>query len=139
MIKSGFNKLVALAMPWPPSAPEFVGLCKPSKEDFGIPDQQEAWSGVDRYRRNKKYQPTPFEYALFRNLSREFFDLDRLTVDAHRKRIGVVYQALSKRVMAGEALEDAPVLVEDKNKAARKQVSKESAKRHLENIKTLLS
>lgn len=138
MIKRGLSKLVELRLEWPPSAPQFAGLCHPSAEDLGIPEQDAVWSEISHYRRNKRYRPSPFAYALFMDVGRALYEIDRLPTEKHRKRVATYYKALVKRVMDGEELQDAPVLVESK-KPDNKPSSKEHAAKQIEKLRAMLS
>lgn len=137
MINHGFKKLVNKRIEWPPSAPEFAGLCELSAEDFDFPSIQQAEKNISNYRRDGKTKLTPFEFTLYRRMSGDFYDLSKLPAKEYFREVKRYYQEVEKHAVNGGELLEQPVLVEEKEKEFV-PASKECAAAHLEQIRNTL-
>jgi len=137
MINHGFKKLVSKRMEWPPSAPEFAGMCELSAEDFDFPTVQEAEKNIFNYRREGNIKLTPFEYTLYRRMSGDFYDLSRMDSKSYWREVKRYYQEVEKHAVNGGELLQQPVLVEEKEKEFV-PASKEFAQAKLDEARSFL-
>lgn len=143
MIKRGFNKLIAKRMEWPPSAPEFAGLCNLSADDFNFPRQEDASAKISDYMRERKYnQPpvirlTPFEYTLYCRISKIAYELFRMDSKSFKKEFGSYYQEIVDHAVNGGELLEQPELLEVKEKEC-KPASKEKVQQYIKNMRDIL-
>ncbi len=115
MIKFGLNKLVFLKLDWPPSAPEFAGMCFPDAEDLGLPSLKSALLEVSTFRKGRGFDISRFSYALYMALAPSFYDLDRMRTELFNKKTNKEYQRILKFVLAGRKLPKVPNLVADES------------------------
>lgn len=104
-IAHGLNMLVALTYKWPPSAPEFRGLClNLQPEAIGLPDIESAFHQALAGR----YRHLVVKAAA---AATGLYDLHRgeLTDESLRKRFAFQYLTMARRYANGEPL-DAPVV-----------------------------
>lgn len=137
MINHGFKKLVNKRMKWPPSAPEFAGLCELSAEDFDFPIIQDAEKNISSYRRDGKTKLTPFEFTLYRRMAGDFYELRRMDSKSYWREVKRYYQEVEKHAVNGGELLEQPVLMEEKEKEFV-PASKECAEEHLSRIRNTL-
>lgn len=119
MIKSGLNKLISRGYDWPPSAPEFSKLCRPSVEDFNIPPFDDAINLIGRLSRHKKTRLDPFTYSMYSRIGGRMYDLNRMAERDYRSEMKRYYDATVKLVLSGGELFVQPELIEHAPKEAQ--------------------
>ena len=137
MINHGFKKLVSKRLEWPPSAPEFAGLCQLTADDFDFPSLDEAEKNISKFRRDKSVSLSPFEYTLYRRINDRAYELYRMDAKSFRKALRRYYQEVEKCAVNGGDLLEQPVLVEEKRKDPS-PASKDFAKDQIQKIKCQL-
>lgn len=138
MINHGFNKLVDKRTGWPPSAPEFAGLCQLSADDFDFPTVEQAEKNISNFRRDRSTVLTPFEFTLYRRMAGDFYELRRMDSKRYWREVRRYYQEVERHAVNGGELLEQPVLVEEKKKPFV-PASKEFAKSKIDEARSILT
>lgn len=116
MIKTGLNKLITRGYDWPPSAPEFSKLCRPSIEDFDVPCFDDAINLIGRVSRNRETRLDPFTYTMYLKVGARMYDLNRMPEREYRTEMKRYYDATVKIVLSGGDLTVQPEFIEQQAK-----------------------
>lgn len=111
-IAAGLRKARAEGGDFWPSPSTFVAWCKPSAEDFGLPDQRAAFrEAIDNAGRIDGRRWT--HAAVYHAANQVgLYDLAQMTADKAEKAFLAAYAATCKAVIAGEALPEVPKAIE---------------------------
>lgn len=112
MIKSGLNKLITRNYEWPPSAPEFANLCRPSIEDFDVPTFDEAIRLIGVFCRRKDTRLDPFTFSMYLRIGGRMYDLNRMPERDYRAEMKRYYDATAKALVAGAEMSVQPEMIE---------------------------
>jgi len=111
-MRKGFSRLVQEAKDWPPSAPEFAAMCKPTAEDYGMPPLDEVTDrivgAVMTDNRVKVHQMAKPVYAVWRELG-DTYNFRLADEQAMRKKIRQAYDRVSASLLAGGELPEVPL------------------------------
>lgn len=132
MIKAGLNRLIEKGYDWPPSAPEFSRLCKPSAEDFNLPTLDESIEQIGRLMNNKNTKLHPFVYTLYKNLNGRWWDLTRMVERDYRRELRRYHERLVEHVVNGGDLLSQPEFIEKKEPEPKQADPAEVEKRMAE-------
>jgi len=116
MIKTGLNKLITRGYDWPPSAPEFSKLCRPSIEDFDVPSFDDAINHIGILSRRKDHRIEPFVYTMYLRVGKRMYDLNRMSERDYRAEMKRYYDEVVKVVLSGGDLDVQPMLIEEAKK-----------------------
>ncbi len=118
-----------------PNVPLIAALCQPQPEDYGLPLQEQAWHEVQ----GNSYQVDRHQWShpAVREAGKRtgWFDIMSCVDDRRRRTLKEQfdrhYGYLSRRVMNGESLTGAPLLLEsdqDQKKSLTEQLMEQQAK-----------
>ena len=110
-IAKGMQACLEQKLTWPPSAPEFRGMCELVAADFGLPDDEKAYreacrnahpcmAGITKWSHNAVYHAA---------VETGFYNLNTLPMAASRKLFERNYTIAVRMVMAGEPLKSMPL------------------------------
>lgn len=106
-IAHGLTKCVRGAEVWPPSLPEFIAMCKPTPQDFGLPNFETAYREAIRGCAVDDHVWThPAVYHAMQEVGR--YEFKNFTDSRLRQLFERAYEITCRRVMDGEQL-DAPI------------------------------
>lgn len=114
MIKSGLNKLIVRGYDWPPSAPEFSKLCRPSIDDFDVPGFDDAVEMIGRFDRSNSVRLDPFTYTMYLRMSKRMYDIRRMNERDYRNEMRRYYDSTAKALVSGAEMQVQPELLESK-------------------------
>jgi hypothetical protein len=99
MIAAGLRQCAESGEAWPPSLPEFKGLCKPSNDDLGLPSADEAYRAAAQ----ADWSLHPIVWHTAKMVGS--YELRNGAEAVTRPRFMRAYAEMVNRVMAGEQFE----------------------------------
>jgi hypothetical protein len=139
-LERGIERCMERDDAWPPTLPEFRRLCLPRPEDFGVPDEEEAF--MEAAGRAHPCAPQhdwshPTVVAAFRRMGRHrFHELERREA---RRAWHTVWRRVVRQYMAGRLDEAEIALPAPKDSSAPPEpASPETANREMDRIFDLL-
>lgn len=110
-IARGMQACLEQKLEWPPSAPQFCGMCQALPADYGLPDEQKAYSEACRNAHPSMAGITKWSHNAVYHAAVEtgFYNLNTLAQAASRKLFDRNYTIAMRMVMAGEQLKAMPL------------------------------
>lgn len=137
-MRMGLSRLSRERREWPPSAPEFAGMCQPGPEDFGLPDLETVTdriiSTVLSDSSVKVHLMSKPVYAVWRQIH-DTYSFRLSDESTMRKKVKQAYQAVLNNLIAGKELPEVPLPLE---KPQRKSLPPEQAAHRMDALKNLL-
>ncbi|WP_324731001.1 replication protein P [Pseudomonas paeninsulae] len=138
-IAVGLNALVISAEKWPPTAPEFRGLCiaAPTAESLGLPTEDQAYAEACRKSHPSAAGAKWSHEAVYHAATETgFFNLTALPMDASRKLFCRNYAITVRLLIEGKPLKAMPLALPEKVDG---RVTEEGAKAGLSALRKALA
>jgi hypothetical protein len=107
-IAAGLCGVIAAAMKWPPTAPEFRALCeaRPTAESLGLPSEDRAYAEAIRNAHPATAASAQWSHPVVSHAAREcgLFNLGSMPAEASRKLFSRCYSIACRMVIDGEPL-----------------------------------
>lgn len=137
-IAVGVNACANSDLQWPPSLPDFCGMCKPDAASFGLPDATSAFLEAMRQSHAPDDWIFSHEAVKLAGASVGWYDMQRCipNEESLRKRFDAAYGALVGKIQRGENL-SAPMqaIGSDRDKAPSELANEEAEQRLKERIR----
>lgn len=132
-IAYGVNACASSSLEWPPSLPDFCGMCKPDLRALGVPDEESAFLEASRYAHEPNDHIFAHEVVRLAGVSVGWYDLQRCypNEDSLRKRFKAAYGALVGKVQRGEPLTEALTAIGHDGDKTVFELAQEDAERKL--------
>lgn len=132
-IAYGVNACASSSLQWPPSLPDFCGLCKPDLRAMGVPDEETAFLEASRHSHEPNDYIFRHEAVRMAGDSVGWYDLQRSypNEDSLRKRFRAAYGALVGKIQRGEPLTEALTAIGHDGEKSPADLANEGAERAL--------
>jgi Replication protein P len=132
-IAIGVSKCASSALEWPPSLPDFCGMCIPDAASFGLPDATTAFMEAMRH----SHEPRDFifshEAVRIAGDAVGWYDMHRCmpSEESLRKRFDAAYGALVGKIQRGEPLSKPLQAIESDSEASPMALAEKEAERKI--------
>lgn len=132
-IAYGVTACANSTLEWPPSLPDFCGLCKPDLTALGIPDEESAFLEASRHAHEPSEYIFTHEVVRMAGDSVGWYDLQRFypNEDSLRKRFRSAYGALIGKIQRGEPLTEPLQAIGHDGEKSPLELAEEEAERKL--------
>lgn len=118
-IAKGMQACLEQKLEWPPSAPQFRGMCEASPADYGLPTEDHAYKEACRNAHPAMKDCAKWTHDAVYHAACEtgFYNLNKLSMSDSRKLFSRNYAISMRMVMSGEKLREIPLALPEKTLA----------------------